>query len=535
MSNVYLVLNERANKYWAMKEVRKDGVKDYEIVKQGLIAEINILKRLQHSNLPSIVDIIEMEDTFLIIMDYIKGTPLDQIIEKEGVQSQQDVVKWARQLCDVLSYLHNQIPSIIYRDMKPSNIMLKPDGNIMLIDFGTAREFSEGKLVDTTYLGTIGYAPPEQFGGVGQTDKRTDIYSLGATLYYLITGHNPCMPPYEIKPIREINNSLSNGLEKIIIKCTAKNPEDRYQNCNELIYALEHYNEIDDVYLRKQKRRLILFFSSVIVCIFSLTCGVIFNYAAERLKESYYDYIIKTGKKEVNYNEKVSIYKNAIAIKPENKDGYIQLIESYKEDGYFTEAEEEELLTIWEWHAGNIYKHSKEIYAEICYEVGILYWYYYTYGQTDNRMSQMILAITWFEDSLENSNHNLAMAESYSELGKFHMNITRQMNEDNDSGMYKDYWDRVCLLIQSEEISISNEIVQCECYRMAAYMIEGYTQKLKNDGVTMEELTEMNQLIKNSLKKMNTTYGTKAAAIKENLLYRSSYIDEIISIAYSQK
>ena len=263
MSVVYMAINEKANKTWAIKEVRKDGVKDFEVVRQGLIVETEMLKRLNHPNLPSIVDVIENEDTFLIVMDYIEGNPLSKALEEYGAQPQEFVIEWAKQLCDVLDYLHTRTPAIIYRDMKPANVMLKPDGNITLIDFGTAREFKEKNLADTTCLGTVGYAAPEQFGGMGQTDARTDIYCLGATLYHLVTGCNPCEPPYEILPIRSINPQLSSGLERIIIKCTQRNPDDRYQSCAELMYALEHYEEIDDKYRKAQKKKLNLFVSSV--------------------------------------------------------------------------------------------------------------------------------------------------------------------------------------------------------------------------------------------------------------------------------
>ena len=261
MSVVYMAINEKANKTWAIKEVRKDGVIDFEAVKQGLIVETEMLKKLNHPNLPSIVDVIEDADTFLIVMDYIEGNTLSKTLDEYGAQPQEYVIEWAKQLCDVLGYLHSRTPAIIYRDMKPSNVMLKPDGNLMLIDFGTAREFKERNLADTTCLGTIGYAAPEQFGGMGQTDARTDIYCLGATLYHLVTGYNPSEPPYEIKPIREINPALSSGLERIIIKCTQRNPDDRYQSCAELMYALEHFEEIDDKYKSKQKRKLGAFIS----------------------------------------------------------------------------------------------------------------------------------------------------------------------------------------------------------------------------------------------------------------------------------
>ena len=195
MSVVYLAMNERANKQWAIKQVRKDGVKDFEVVKQGLIVEIDMLKRLSHPNLPSIIDVIDRKDNFLIVMDYIQGNSLKNRLDEFGAQPQELVIEWAKQLSDVLGYLHTRKPAIIYRDMKPSNIMLKPDGKLTLIDFGTAREYKEKNLADTTCLGTIGYAAPEQFGGKGQTDGRTDIYCLGATLYHLVTGMNPSEPP----------------------------------------------------------------------------------------------------------------------------------------------------------------------------------------------------------------------------------------------------------------------------------------------------------------------------------------------------
>ncbi len=229
MSVVYLAINERANKTWAVKEVRKSGVVDFEAVRQGLVVETDMLKKLRHPNLPSIIDVLYLEDSFVIVMDYIEGCSLQKILKTQGVQSEEKVIGWARQLCDVLGYLHGQNPPIIYRDMKPSNVMLKPDGNVMLIDFGTAREYKNRVLFeDTACLGTRGYAAPEQFGGRGQTDARTDIYCLGAALYHLLTGHSPAEPPYEIKPLScWAAGYEGSGLEKLILKCTKQDPRER--------------------------------------------------------------------------------------------------------------------------------------------------------------------------------------------------------------------------------------------------------------------------------------------------------------------
>ena len=202
MSTVWLAMNIKTNKNWAIKEVRQTEKNDVALVKQNLMTEIEILKKLHHENLPQIIDIFEKNDTYLIIMDYVEGRTLKAIIDEKGEQPQEDVVNWAIQLCSVLDYLHTRKPAIIYRDLKPGNIMLRPDGRIVLIDFGTAREYKVGQDEDTTSLGTRGYAAPEQYGGDGQTDARTDIYNLGATIYHLVTGKNPNKPPYEIRPIR---------------------------------------------------------------------------------------------------------------------------------------------------------------------------------------------------------------------------------------------------------------------------------------------------------------------------------------------
>lgn len=174
MSVVYLAMDTHLNKQWAVKEIRKKGNgRNDEVIVNSLLAEANMMKRLDHPSLPRIVDIIDNGVTIFVVMDYIEGESLDKILAEYGAQPEELVVGWAKQLCDALSYLHSQKPPIIYRDMKPANVMLKPEGNIKIIDFGIAREYKEQNLADTTVLGTKGYAPPEQYSG--QTDARSDI------------------------------------------------------------------------------------------------------------------------------------------------------------------------------------------------------------------------------------------------------------------------------------------------------------------------------------------------------------------------
>lgn len=299
-----------------------------------------MLKKLSHPSLPDIVDVIDEDDRFLIVMDYIEGNSLKTALQEYGVQSQKNVIKWAKQLCDVLGYLHSQNPPIIYRDMKPANIMLKPDGNVVLIDFGTAREYKENNIEDTTCLGTMGYAAPEQFGGMGQTDARTDIYCLGATMYHLVTGMNPCEPPYEIRPIREIDPTLSGGLERIITKCTQPDPNNRYQSAAELMYDLEHYTEIDDMYRKNLKRKLAVFITTSVLTMLLGTSTVLSYCAAEHKKNENYNSILKEADTYDNYDNG---YYTAIVTDPTRTEAYLKLNDKLTDD-FVLDRDEAQIL-----------------------------------------------------------------------------------------------------------------------------------------------------------------------------------------------
>ncbi|MDF2523221.1 MAG: hypothetical protein K0R31_862, partial [Clostridiales bacterium] len=240
MSTVYLAENIKLGNLWAIKEINKNINPNINI-----LVEPNILKRLNHPCLPRIFDIIEDDENIYTIVDYIEGTPLDKEILNSRKFPEEKVIDWAKQICNVLQYLHSFKPNpIIYRDMKPSNIMLTPEGKIKLIDFGIAREFKQGCDSDTIYIGTRGYAAPEQYGS-GQSNVSTDIYGLGVTLYHLLTGKSPHEPPYEIKAVRQFDAGLSEQIETILLKCTKQDPEERYQSVIELLQDLNSIGSND--------------------------------------------------------------------------------------------------------------------------------------------------------------------------------------------------------------------------------------------------------------------------------------------------
>lgn len=513
MSVVYLAMNERANKQWAIKEIRKDGVSNYEVVKQNLVAETDILKRLNHPHLPSIIDVIDCDDTFLIVMDYIEGKPLSDALKHEGAQPQEKVIEWAKQICDVLGYLHSRQPAIIYRDMKPSNVMLKPDGNIMIIDFGTAREYKTTSVEDTKCLGTQGYAAPEQFGGQGQTDARTDIYCLGATLYHLLTGHNPCLPPYEMYPIRQWNPSLSSGLEKIILKCTQKNPTDRYQSCAELMYALEHYSVFDDEYEKVQNRKWKTFLASSIITVVSLAASLGFGLAEKNTMKSSYDQYIKRAISASTPQEKVQYYQNAINLDPDNATAYMDLLnKGFLNDDNFSQTEAAKMTEILGYKGkGNRTNESYlegnvENYEEFAFQMGLAYYYYYE--ENGNKpMSQ-----AWFNIAAESSKLDNSKVERAKRLGRiagYYANLNSSNKAGDSTTTYKDYWTDLTQLVSGNLVEMDNTRTALVMYKELVYQIGQNSLNFKAAGVTQQQLLD-------ELDKVKTRLSTDIIILNEN-------------------
>ena len=491
MSEVYLAMDRNLNKQWAVKEIKKKAHdKNNEVVIQSAIAEANMMKKLDHPCLPRIVDIIDRKNVIYVVMDYIEGEPLSKILEKYGAQPQETVIEWAKELAGVLEYLHMQDPPIIYRDMKPANVMLQPNGHIKLIDFGIAREYKEQNVEDTVSLGTKGYAAPEQFGGKGQTDPRTDIYCLGVTLYHLVTGQNPCEPPYELYPIRHWKPELSAGLESIILKCTQMNPQDRYSSCAELLYALQHYEEEDEAYKKQLKRKLKIFVGTLVASVVCVLAGVTCQAISTKMNNDDYESYLLRAEKSATYQERVQNCLDAIYVKPNEIEAYKKLIEAYKEDAVFTVDEEAQFKSA-------INSHLKELsnskgYADLAFETGKLYWYFYDYGKTaeqDNQVTRMKSAIQWFEDACTyatEENDAYRMASVYKEIGKFNQDVTIKVEEASDQGMYLPYYQNLKKLYEMVENQDKDEIVDLEVYRICLFSIEQYVRKFQSDEVPQD-------------------------------------------------
>ncbi len=322
MSTVYLAKDLKLESYWAVKKVKFDSSVDIEAFKM----EVELLSTLNHSDIPRIVDRMEIDNYYYVIMDFIDGVSLKKKVQTEGPQTEKTIVEWAKMLCDILIYLHTvKANPIVYRDMKPDNIMLTQNGRVKLIDFGIAKECRRNE--PQMGIGTPGYASPEQYGSSNLLDERSDIYSLGATLYYLATGETPKKPPNGVKSVRQANSSMSEGLDYIIRKCTQDNPDDRYNNCYELKDDLNNIEKMTGAYHRQMRNRLIGFSACIVAFIISVVIGVVGYNGMEGIrKENYLYYYNEAQKANGKGNDDLAAeyYEKAISYDGSHVDTYIE-------------------------------------------------------------------------------------------------------------------------------------------------------------------------------------------------------------------
>lgn len=218
-------------------EKRQQAINDF-------IRESRMLQSLSHPTLAHVFDLFIEENKYYLVMEFVPGHNLeDELVQyRKEALDWEDVTAWGMQLADTLTYLHSRTPPIIYRDLKPANVMLLPDGSVKLIDFGIARWLHPMRMTDTMQLGTDGYAPLEQYSS--RSEPRSDVYALGASLYHLLTGRVPEAAPlrmagHSLKSIREVNPRTPEVVERVIFKALSLQPQDRFRSAQEMREGLE--------------------------------------------------------------------------------------------------------------------------------------------------------------------------------------------------------------------------------------------------------------------------------------------------------
>jgi tetratricopeptide (TPR) repeat protein len=243
MGAVYKAADTRFNnRHLAIKEMSSTGLPPARLqeAEAAFEHEAHLLADLLHPNLPRIYEHFTENDRSYLVMDFIEGQTVEEHLEQIGGGPLQvdQVIKWAEQLCDVLNYLHTHQPPIIFRDLKPANVMISESGHIYLIDFGIARIFKPGKQHDTVALGSPGYAAPEQYGKA-QSTPRSDIYSLGALLHHLLTGIDPSEQPFFFRDASQVNPEVDPTLNALLQQMLAMDSDRRPASAQEVLNALK--------------------------------------------------------------------------------------------------------------------------------------------------------------------------------------------------------------------------------------------------------------------------------------------------------
>jgi len=543
MSIVWLVTDSRLNKQWAIKEIKKNArTETHKVIVDSLRAEANLMKGLDHPALPRIVDIIEDGASLYVVMDFIQGDDLLSIMKNhQRIITEADVVDWGIQLCDALTYLHGK--GIVYRDMKPGNVMLMSDGTVKIIDFGIAREYSPDKEDDTMPLGTRGYASPEAFKRGVQTTPISDIYSLGVTLFHLVTGHGPMefVDQPTLPPIRMINPALSEGLEFVIIKATQWSPMERYQSCNEMRYDLENLGDLTREHRRKLQRTMTLFKVSAIAGVVCLALGIGTMIGSNLVRSNSYGDImsraaIASTEERVTdqgaaASEAEELYTQAIAIIPGDITPYSNLVNNvFKADSEFTATEGSRWTGLFNDYKGSI--DGDAAYGKLCYDVGIDYFIYYSYGQELTRGSS---AVSWFEAAINDyeqrsernqphvmTENEYSTAKVYRTIGEFSQRLSHTVAEGTESTAFNEYWDA----LDGAVASLSNSDAVIVRLRLCNVVMQALNAPDYVNGFSRANVTEgqMKSLL-NDVRDIANGLERDAAANDSTALLRQQILD----------
>ncbi len=245
MGNVYVIERIKDDKTFVAKELifSSETGPEPETAWEIFRREAEFMMKFEHPGIPRMHGTFTQDGREYLIMDFIEGKNLEEIINSSELPlNEKDAVKWAIELAEIIDYLHNAFHKpVVYRDLKPSNIIIAPEGKVKLVDFGIVRYYNPDKNTDTFSYGSPGYAPPEQYKGRGQTTPQTDVFALGVILYQMLTKYDPTLKPFHFPPPGALNLSLSVELEDIIKKAIQLDPMKRYISMAEFKEVLEKY------------------------------------------------------------------------------------------------------------------------------------------------------------------------------------------------------------------------------------------------------------------------------------------------------
>lgn len=358
---VFLAVHIQTEQLWTLKHLKKDHA--------GRLHEVEMLRKLHHPGLPVVVDVLETSDGIFMVMEYIRGRNLEQLTSREGHLTPEQAVVSALELCSALEYLHTRKRPVLHLDLKPANVMLTQKGKIRLLDFGAAERMRENRGL---HRGTDGFAAPEQYNGRSVLDQRTDIYGVGAVLYYLISG-KAC----EKEGIRGRIQGCPAPVERVIRRCLAADPGERYSSCKELRKALAGCRK-----KTRAVRRRLHTEAAVLLCILTLMAVIPYMRSGFYSKaEEVFDYGRTLFQAACARDEqRLDLYRKAIYMEPSNPAAYEQMLEEAATDGIFDEEEELQFRKIQNTIPPGSSRTNQELLEEdpqagaaVAWKLGLLY------------------------------------------------------------------------------------------------------------------------------------------------------------------
>ncbi len=343
---VYKAYHLRLGRYVVVKRIR-DEVVDLVNVR----AEADILKRLKHTYLPQVYDFLEAENGIYTVIDFIEGRSLDYYINCGYQIEQKQIIRWACQLCEALVYLHSQVPPIIHSDIKPQNIMITPQGNVCLIDFNISLDGRSSSQISGL---SAGYAPPEQYYNIAPEmdalgniyryhmtrplDARSDIYSLGASLYHLMTLHKPEKSTEMVTPIQNWQLPYSEALIDVVAKMMQPDPNNRYQTAEELLKILRNLRRLDKTYIRHRRANVMVTLVFALVMALSAAVSVLGLRQMEVEKEEKYAALVTEGaalEEHADYAKALEQFDKAISLYSTKIPAYYNKLLTYVHQGEY--------------------------------------------------------------------------------------------------------------------------------------------------------------------------------------------------------
>jgi formylglycine-generating enzyme required for sulfatase activity len=327
MLNVYKAIDNKFNSLCTVKELVTscdDESEEKEITewfKRGAI----LLACMDHPNLPKVLDYFVINERYYLIMTFIEGYDLESKLTNEGNPGlpEDNVIDWSIKVLEILDYLHNQDPPVVYRDIKPSNIMIHKDGRVMLVDFSIARTVYDDGQVKKTAIGTPGYAPEEQYKG--KVEPRSDLYALGATIHHLLTGS--CPAPFTFKPLRKVIPSISYELEDAVTKSLKDDIGERFLSARDMIDALSLKQEIKEIKEEEKPKSSVLNPIMILIPAGSFEMGSTIDYSGEKPVHNVEISSFYTGKYPVT-NESYCAFLNSEGNQMEGNVNWINIVSS---------------------------------------------------------------------------------------------------------------------------------------------------------------------------------------------------------------